>query len=1216
MSTSVLSLNETSSIQSNAHSTRSYELKSPLKTKKGLSYVIGDTNNKDNHILPINTIQYSQTQQSLFTGGRDGAVKVWQDPTSHNDQDQNQDQYQPESQSNFTDSTSLDYNDIDERLLRLETAISSNPLPYNTSAYDPKGFKIVGNHNLHFDWVNDLQLINHERQLASCSSDLSIKITDLTTLVDSTSPPPPIQLPNIHTDYIKKLSYSSQCPSQLVSAGLDGNIINWDLNILRPLQIIENHTLTNVPSSIYSLASNDHNIICTGGPSKTINLYDTRASTQFIRQLIGHQDNIRCLLMNDNFILSGSSDTTIKLWDLRTFKVYKNFDIHDYPVWSLSSTDTNSLNFFYSGDDHGNIVKTDLSNLFMNNNNKNSVNNTKSSVNNTDAETYYSKTFTTSETAALDEKLGISTVVSSNNSPILSICLESHNQTIFASDYKSLNRYVAPNTQLLSKYQFLKNCEEYIASKDVHFGPDDTVLNELHSPTSPPDDINSHFCDLVSQLSFDNNTVHDIQSTFSQNANNKYTGTPPTFDDHNDELDDLNDSDTEEFSSMFLNIGGGPSTEFINCYKQDHEFENPLNLNNTESKTTFNETNDTNKSQTQTQTQSQNQSQSQTQSQNQNQRTNGNYSLKQTQFLDLIPVEILLNPLPADQIIIIPFNSRATAEYEIVPRSVVSKRLFDNKRQIMVLYLNGDIKVWDILICRELKHLPSRQGKLLNGKELEIRTKEMETLFQSMQKSDTLNNWCEVEIKAGKLMVTIRETSAMNVEIYYDDLIKDYPFLAVDSPSQRERLGKHNQIKVTNDDRFHLGLILLNSIFQGYTLYEWVFDGLVRDEIRNNTHSKVSGGAHKTATPKLEDLDENGNMSNIANLGNSGTGAGSGSGSGTGAGAASGASSGSVGSGIRRLTNWGKKSSSKRNLPTMSGISNQHSPATSTNTSVIDVPISESSPLAEFMNFSEKTLSRQIADYNDSIMNLLQTNKKIYQDRSSGIHSSNNNNNNNKLVDSVLRIDHVNPRLNDNLDDDELKYYPVIPTAELPQDMNIIVFEHSPELGNYRDLFCFNVGEVSKLATSKVPNLQLINDLRSIVPRWVGQPILYSRYNIKEPPKITFQLIETDYLHLPPHVRIGGRSQRKVKSLPALESSIKLTSHSMLRVSKILHFLTDKFESSTKEMRDKKLKPTDWLVLECRGQELSNSMTLQTIKTKIWKSSTDIELRYRRKFDQ
>ncbi|CAK9436828.1 uncharacterized protein LODBEIA_P13500 [Lodderomyces beijingensis] len=1143
--------NETSSLLSTTHS----ESRS-IKTKKGLSFVIGNTHNDDNHILPINAMQYSQAQNRLYTGGRDGCVKIWEDP-SHSLQTFADSSSSNNGHSRKNDEFS-DCEDVDEKLVRLETSISSKPLPYHKKEnYDPTGFRIADSHSLHFDWINDITLINNDSQLVSCSSDLSIKIIDLCNNAFTQN------LPNVHTDYIKKLAYSPRSHARLVSGGLDGNIVCWDLNYLRPLHIIENHTTVNLPFSIYSLASNDQNIISTGGPSKTINLYDTRSSTPFIRQLIGHQDNIRCLLMNEHFILSGSSDTTIKLWDLRTFKVYKNFEIHDYPVWSLASPTSSNTNLreFYSGDNRGNIIKTDLSCLYSNN----------------DTDKFYRDTFSASEISCLDEKLGVSMVIASNESPILSICAETQNNTVFASDYKSLNRYVTPDTSTLAQYQYLKNCVDLASSREAQF-KDDSLLDELHQPAQA-DDMNSHFCDLVSQLTLDTTPNNfDLHSTFSHSNNqnnnigigigigigNNFAGTPPTFDsdhvvvddDGNDEMEraDNSSENAEELSSMFLSIGGGPSGEFINALKPE-PYANLLADKMATKKASDPSLQQVNES-----------------------------------CLDLTPVEILLNPLPADQVIISPFNTRPSAKYDISPKSVVSKRLFDNKRQIMVLYLNGDIKIWDLLTCMELRHFPSRQERLLSTPELEDRVKEMDVLFQNYQKSDTLNNWCEVEIKAGKLMVTIRETSAMNVEIYYDDLVSEYPFLAIDSPSTRERLGNY-KIQVTNDDRFHVGLIMLNSIFYGYTLYEWVFDGLMREEIRNggssNGKTPPQSQPQQPPTPppqqqlqQLQQLQQQQQQQQAESIQES---------------------LGSVSS-MRRLKTWGRKSSKR--VPSSRTPSVQSSPVNSTNASVLDLSIGEVSPLAEILNTPEQMWAKQIPDYGDSVMSLLQTNKKIYQDR---------HNANYKQLDSVFKVDHVTPKLNDKLDKDELKYHPVIPFAQFPKDMSIIIYEHSPELGNYRDVSCFKLEDVANLV--ECPNPQLVNELRSILPRWIGQPTLYGRYNIKESPKITFQLQEVDYANLPAHVKIGGKSQRKIKQLPALESSIKLTSHNMLRVSKILYFLNDKFDSSTREMRDKKLKPTDWLVLECRGRPLSNNMTLQTIKTKIWKSSTDIELHFRRKFD-
>ena len=301
----------------------------------------------------------------------------------------------------------------------------------------------------------------------------------------------PIFIPIISRNYLhlKPTNYSKW--------GLDGRMVIWDLNQLKPLQSLENRATGSSVTSIYSLANNNSNIISAGGPSNTINVFDKRTANPFIRNLIGHQDNIRCLLMNDKFILSGSSDTTVKLWDLRTFKVYKNFDIHDYSVWSLYSTD-NEFKNFYSGDNDGNIVKTDLSGLFAHN-----------------------KTnefgYTVNENTALDEKLGISTFVAKCSTPILSICHELKENTLFATNYQSLDRFVIPDTSQLSQYQYLRHGLDYSVNRENSF-PDDSLINDVQSSTQN-DDLNSDFYDLISHLSMDTNPNNiDLQSTFSHSA--------------------------------------------------------------------------------------------------------------------------------------------------------------------------------------------------------------------------------------------------------------------------------------------------------------------------------------------------------------------------------------------------------------------------------------------------------------------------------------------------------------------------------------------------------------------------------------------------------------------------------------------------------------------------------------------------------------------------
>ena len=86
---------------------------------------------------------------------------------------------------------------------------------------------------------------------------------------------------------------------------------------------------------------------------------------------------------------------------------------------------------------------------------------------------------------------------------------------------------------------------------------------------------------------------------------------------------------------MFLNVNGGLSSEFINAFKDET---NPLMV----------------KLQT---------------SNNDDQHNNRNKTI------DLTPIEILLNPIPIEQITLIPFNISPIEKYDLVPKSIVAKNV-------------------------------------------------------------------------------------------------------------------------------------------------------------------------------------------------------------------------------------------------------------------------------------------------------------------------------------------------------------------------------------------------------------------------------------------------------------------------------------------------------------------------------------------------------------
>ncbi|CAN3362954.1 hypothetical protein DICA4_E06678 [Diutina catenulata] len=1033
------------------------------KSRVGLSYSLGDSDDLGNHILPVNCLTVAG--HSLVTGGRDGCVKRWTmgaPGAAHSGT-----AVPPPPLTPYDD-------DLDTELLRLEQAVSGCPLPHGR--WQPPGLTVESSYPVHFDWVNDVHAVS-DQAIVSCSSDLSMKIVGASGAVH--------KFANAHTDYIKRLA-APVGASYVVSGGLDGRLIEWDVETLRPRAQLNNCTTTSTArTSVYSLAANGH-LVAAGGPSTTINLFDPRLppSSAFLRKLIGHSDNVRALLMNDTYVVSGSSDTMVRIWDLRTFKSFRSLDVHDQPVWSLTSAEPGNFSTLYTGDKGGRIVKTDLTQWRSH-------------------QMRVPPEFATFSPSALDEEVGVSVVVAEDPWPVLALCPTARG--VFSSSPHGLAQYVDPELAQISRYQYLRAGDRLLVGDCA----------DAEEAGQGEGDVNSEFYDLISHLSMDSGPV-DAQSLFSGLAG------PSEWHPSEAGVDESVGSEDGGFS-MFLDPNGGPSAMFLNEGGDLDGPDPPQGAESYDPNTVYQVAgikgangellNPAQVAQGQ-------------------QRTANPFADPSAPPLDPSTVEIGLAPV--QNVCVIPYNQRPAWALAIVPRAIIGKRLLNNKRQSLVLYQNGDIVLWDLMTCQpSATKWPSPvHGRALTDKEAETRVKDLEAIFHDLQTQDALGNWCEVEIKAGRLFVSIRETSFANVEMFYDELTRAYPFLALDTP-ENSWLAQERHVVANADDRYTLGLVLLNSLFHSYAVYEWGFDRTVREELRTM----------KTTQSPAPSSPE---------------------------------------SGLKKFKVFGKRKNQEEDSPR---------PDVASTISI--------SSVSSFLNDNAPP---KTPHGDDSVYMLLQTNKKIYWEqyqRSTYKPGT--------LVDSVLRVDQIDPRYRDPACEDTINYNPIIDSrTRLPANLSVMIFEYSSELGNYRDLRRFTMDEINSGDATE--------DLRLYLPRWIGRPILYNKLPPREVPKLAFCLTEVDYEKLHPDQKIGGKSQKKIKKLPLLDQQIKLTSHNMLRASKIMQYLTEKLDSKTSEMKSGKA-PTEWLALECRGVEIDPSMTLQTIKTRIWKSSSEIELHFRRQFD-
>ncbi|TFB02178.1 UBP9-binding protein bun107 [Trichoderma ghanense] len=295
------------------------------KARQRISYVLENAKSSaGGHRLGVNGLAVDTDNAILYSGGRDGMICAW---------------------------------DLNLDLRR------RNDVADDASAKPPKSTTTFrAQTQAHMHWINDIALAQHNTALVSASSDLTVKVWRPHSQEDGAR----AQKIGEHDDYIKCVATppSDMGASWVASAGLDRKICLWDLNGGgKTLEVNVNGEEVTEKGSVYALAVG-RNIMASGGPEKTVKLYDPRTGSK-VSNLVGHVDNIRAILIDDvgDTILSASADKTIKMWSVKGGRCMYTFTMHDESIWSLYSDDPR-LGVFYSSDRSGLVAKTDVRGSF------------------------------------------------------------------------------------------------------------------------------------------------------------------------------------------------------------------------------------------------------------------------------------------------------------------------------------------------------------------------------------------------------------------------------------------------------------------------------------------------------------------------------------------------------------------------------------------------------------------------------------------------------------------------------------------------------------------------------------------------------------------------------------------------------------------------------------------------------------------------------------
>ncbi|GFP57194.1 UBP9-binding protein bun107 [Trichoderma asperellum] len=289
------------------------------KARQRISYVLENAKSSaGGHRLGVNGLAVDPDNAILYSGGRDGMICAWD--------------------------LNLDLN------RRTDVTDASAKPPKSTTTFRAQT-------QAHMHWINDIALAQQNTALVSASSDLTVKVWRPHSQESGNRA---LKIGE-HADYIKCVATPPRDVNAnwVASAGLDRKICLWDLNGGGQTLEVTKGEETTEKGSVYALAVG-RNLIASGGPEKTVKLYDPRSGSK-VSNLVGHVDNIRAILIDDvgDTILSASADKTIKMWSVKGGRCMYTFTMHDDSIWSLYSDDPR-LGIFYSSDRSGLVAKTDV----------------------------------------------------------------------------------------------------------------------------------------------------------------------------------------------------------------------------------------------------------------------------------------------------------------------------------------------------------------------------------------------------------------------------------------------------------------------------------------------------------------------------------------------------------------------------------------------------------------------------------------------------------------------------------------------------------------------------------------------------------------------------------------------------------------------------------------------------------------------------------------
>ncbi|KAI8878991.1 WD40 repeat-like protein [Backusella circina FSU 941] len=180
----------------------------------------------------------------------------------------------------------------------------------------------------HTDFVKTIIVVGDT--LYSGSSDAFLKKWDLTTQTCLLSE-------KRHKRAIESLAVTPDGRS-IFSASSDGTVVRWDSSDLKVIRSYEEHE-----TSIYCVRVSGEDDLWTASADKTVRRWNIE--TGVVDMVLKHTDRVKSLVLSGPFVVTGSSDDDIRVWDIASGNLVCTIEGHFDEVGCLDFAGTT----LYSG---------------------------------------------------------------------------------------------------------------------------------------------------------------------------------------------------------------------------------------------------------------------------------------------------------------------------------------------------------------------------------------------------------------------------------------------------------------------------------------------------------------------------------------------------------------------------------------------------------------------------------------------------------------------------------------------------------------------------------------------------------------------------------------------------------------------------------------------------------------------------------------------------